>query len=868
MVSSSQRRTPLLWHLALLAIVALFLSRAASGTAPLDAEATLSLSYAQSLADGHGLVLHAHAERVEGPQSLLWTLTLAALKSLGFIGESAAVGLSALCVAVALFVTAKVPAAMHQREARWFDLVAPLVGALVPSVVAAAGSALDFGLYAAIAMIAVLALAREEHDRERYPWSALAFIALFLTRPAAVASIVAVGACKLLRDAAPSRPRRQDVLWLVSIVVGLFAITLFRLAYFGALLPNGAWSSEHSVASLIEGRRSALASFTLWLRAENVTALFAIAVASLFGARPHSARVAPIVLAFAAALSTSAIDRERWQSLGVFASAALLLTLASAEGARGIAMLVARLTPRIVRPALAVIATPLCVAALVFAGPLRFRGIQRAPSARAAYSARALVERARSIGVEETASVAACADTVTLDTNEVALHDLSGRADASFVRAANRRDDVLFARRPPTLVVLSPSCHQASWLRSSAELRSGYVLLGSDVWVRRAAIAAPFHVGAARRSASAGLLWSTLSHEHAAPAAQVAVELTLTRDAARALSTLFVIDDTNQTPVERRSCELDRALDVRAFDAGERPRILTRFAAPNAGRYRLVWRSATRDEVEIGRLIVSADATQARCADGARRIRAALDDERYDLAWSIVRSLSLRLVMDRSDACAREALASFARALAERAKLVADARAWALAADIAESARTLAPEDRRTLSLCSEVSERLADAASDEERANRAASAMLLAQRAIEVDPRRSWSRRRVESLRDRVSTAVTAAQRSAAYRAATNAVVAGDGPSLDRAMVALAAAHAWLEAARLAEHTGHTPRDPAARVAAARGLLAQGRAREALALVSGVPCAEASDREVTRALRSVMGPRAYRPFDGACREE
>ena len=38
-----------------------------------------------------------------------------------------------------------------------------------------------------------------------------------------------------------------------------------------------------------------------------------------------------------------------------------------------------------------------------------------------------------------------------------------------------------------------------------------------------------------------------------------------------------------------------------------------------------------------------------------------------------------------------------------------------------------------------------------------------------------------------------------------------------------------------------------------------------AVALVSGVPCREARDVEVTRALRAIMGASAYRPFDEAC---
>src|SRR5205085_1893134 len=62
----------------------------------------------------------------------------------------------------------------------------------------------------------------------------------------------------------------------------------------------------------------------------------------------------------------------------------------------------------------------------------------------------------------------------------------------------------------------------------------------------------------------------------------------------------------------------------------------------------------------------------------------------------------------------------------------------------------------------------------------------------------------------------------------------------------------------------GHTPADPRARVAVARGLISRGEATEALALVSGVPCASAHDVELSRALRAVFG-RPYRAGDAAC---
>ncbi|MFO0557443.1 MAG: hypothetical protein U0269_05440 [Polyangiales bacterium] len=871
MVSISRRRTPLPWHLALVAIVALFVARAAAQHAPLEAEARLSLSYAKSLAEGHGLVLLPHAERVEGPQSLLFTLLLALAHGVGLHGASAASTLSLACAALALIVIALVPSALHDRRPRYFDLAAPAIAALVPTFVAAAASGADHTLLAAISATTLLALAREERDAERYPWSSIALVALFVARPSALFVIAAIGACKLARDARPPKPRRQDVLWVVSIAAGLFAITLFRLAYFAALLPASTLAPDWSARAWLDGRRSALALATAWLSVERLGALSALSLASLVGARPHSARIAVLAIAVVSALSASAIDRAARAPSLALATVGVLLSLASAEGARTIALTLARVTPRSARAMLQWIATPACFAALALLGPLRFapRASVESRRATAPIAASRLAQLGQELAIDAPITVAGCASSLALDEPLVRLRDLSGRTDATFARAGLDHHRSLLAPSGPAMLVLDRACPQASWLRSSDELRAMFVPLAhreSDaLWVNRAEIAAPFGVGALRHLASSGLAASTVSHERATQGATVAVELLLAHTSIETASSVRLVDSRGVV-VSEQPCRVSALVGDRWLIAGERPRVRVLLRAAAAGTVAVEWRSHERT-LSLGSLVVEPGGDERDIDDRLARVRRSLNEERYDLGWSVARALALRTALDARSEAAREALAEFARALAERAKITADARAWLIAADIAESARTLAPEDRRALSLCSEVAERLADAASDAEGAHRYEAAFLLAERAVQVDPRRSWSRRRAEALRSSLRRAPPV-ERARAYRSAASAIASGEPSAIDRAIVELASSGAWIEAARLAEHAGHTPRDPRARLAAARGLLSQGRAREALALVSGVPCAEASDREVTRALRAIMGARAYRPFDPACRED
>jgi hypothetical protein len=351
----------------------------------------------------------------------------------------------------------------------------------------------------------------------------------------------------------------------------------------------------------------------------------------------------------------------------------------------------------------------------------------------------------------------------------------------------------------------------------------------------------------------------TLSHARIAPGATLLVELSLSRLSARPTS-VTVIDDRAVVVARVEIVAFGGLIDGERLLPGERPRVRVAVRAPREGRYALRWTREDGASVALGSLIVARASSEPLEQEIARMIA----EDRFDQGWAYARALSLRIAADPLDRRARDALSRFTRAMAERARAAADGGALSVAAAIAQSARTLAPFDRATQSLCGEVAERLADAAIDAERAGDWSRAYELASSAVGIDPRRSWSRRRAEALRAR-RTPTAAPGPQIIYRDAAEALASGDAADLDRVIVRMADAGHQVDAARLAERAAHTPRDPHARVAVARGLVSQARAREAVALVSGVPCREARDVEVTRALRAIMGASAYRPFDSAC---
>jgi hypothetical protein len=174
------------------------------------------------------------------------------------------------------------------------------------------------------------------------------------------------------------------------------------------------------------------------------------------------------------------------------------------------------------------------------------------------------------------------------------------------------------------------------------------------------------------------------------------------------------------------------------------------------------------------------------------------------------------------------------------------------------------PEVRTSLQR---VVERLADASRHAERRGDIATAFTLARDAVLLDPRRSWMRRRAELLRMRRRSEYDGGRDLAAYRTAAAALSPTPGvasPHYDAALALLGSTARWREAAALADRVGTEPTTPWARLALARGRLARGDVGGAVALARQVPCHEARDPELVRALRVLTGT-PLRPGDAVC---
>ena len=278
-------------------------------------DAFITFRYARNLASGNGLVVNL-GERVEGATSLSWTLLLAAAETLRLPIEAAA-----LVLGVAFAVLALREAYLLGRRLGASPAACLAAVALVAVhgrfwLVAANG--LEGGLFA---FLVVLVVRKTVEEADARLIGALLGL-LFLTRPESLLILPLVLLYQVLNapgeegeSATPAteslRPgnagvspasgaRRRAFLIATAALAIVAAVTIWRLSYYGALLPN----SVAAKSVLSAGPEAVLANLLAGL---SYTVRFEIA---------H----APLILGAAIALVLRPKNRALWLSLLVVAS--------------------------------------------------------------------------------------------------------------------------------------------------------------------------------------------------------------------------------------------------------------------------------------------------------------------------------------------------------------------------------------------------------------------------------------------------------------------------------------------------------------------------------------------------------------------
>jgi hypothetical protein len=227
----------------LLALAAVVLHGALFGTWIVD-DAGITFAYSRNLAAGHGLVAQPGTPPVEGFSNPLWTLLLAVPYALGVFHETWTPKAIALALIAATFVFIRRDLAA--RGASCFAIAVPLLLlASCSSFVIWTASGLENALLACL-VAASCAIARRTADgdgRRRDAAAGVVAAGLALTRPDAllyaVVQPLVILAAERPRDAGQVRTvLRRSLMTAVGFLPVYGGYLLFRIAYFGALVPN------------------------------------------------------------------------------------------------------------------------------------------------------------------------------------------------------------------------------------------------------------------------------------------------------------------------------------------------------------------------------------------------------------------------------------------------------------------------------------------------------------------------------------------------------------------------------------------------------------------------------------------------------
>lgn len=220
-------------------------------------DAAISFTYARNLADGHGLVLNPGGERVEAFSNPAWVGLLAGLHALGgpvplgakLLGVILALGALALALLTSWSAGRGVTGGTAQPQRARLLLAGALAGLGAAACTAWplwAVAGLETALHALLLLLCLHLLAGEHRRPDRWPWSALALLALAWTRPEAPLYIAAAACFKALGAVGGSqrsvRARVRSLLaWGAPLVGGVLLSVGARWMYFDDLLPNSYW---------------------------------------------------------------------------------------------------------------------------------------------------------------------------------------------------------------------------------------------------------------------------------------------------------------------------------------------------------------------------------------------------------------------------------------------------------------------------------------------------------------------------------------------------------------------------------------------------------------------------------------------------
>lgn len=213
-------------------------------------DAGITFAFARNLVEGDGLVPWMGGERIEGYSNPLWTFLIAGLYALGMPTWTsskimgAVFGVITLPLAYAIVRRARPPRPDGTALSQDVALLAPLLLAVNPQFVIWNASGLENSLFCVLLAAAVYRLlVEDERPGSPFPWSALWFMLLSMTRPEGI-MYAAIGAGVALVSSLSRRRVLPFVAWLAVFTVPFAAYNAWRYEYFAWPLPNTYYAKE------------------------------------------------------------------------------------------------------------------------------------------------------------------------------------------------------------------------------------------------------------------------------------------------------------------------------------------------------------------------------------------------------------------------------------------------------------------------------------------------------------------------------------------------------------------------------------------------------------------------------------------------
>jgi len=209
-------------------------------------DAYISFRYLDNWLAGHGLVFNP-GERVEGYSNLLWILLLAPLRLAGLEPELAADALAALALALTAWASARTAEKLTSSRVAGAATLA-LLGGAAP-LAAWTFSGMETLLFTALLSLAACSVA----SCGRFDARAGALFGLAaLTRPEGIAVGLLAFLALTLRDSRATREEWAHRLAGLGALICLpTAQALWRLSYYGSLLPNTYYAKLGGVSSTV-----------------------------------------------------------------------------------------------------------------------------------------------------------------------------------------------------------------------------------------------------------------------------------------------------------------------------------------------------------------------------------------------------------------------------------------------------------------------------------------------------------------------------------------------------------------------------------------------------------------------------------------